>query len=291
MCGYGKSKGLWSINGAATHSSLCNYDEEANRQEVYEHRIGKRPAAQALLSLIGSGPAPKTARRLVAANHRGELPEDTFEDLDRIRFEDPAVAMLLSKLADTDEQMVRQPKVDGRPGEYEYVDKRSILYQSTSTFNPANGKGSITLKLYIRSDLLEDVGKNGYNFTKQHIVTEIVGLWFGALPFRLSDIYPRNLPIISEKYANNTNHALVERATRCFDKRKPPSRYANVSPPTASMKKGWLKELLPFEKKIVTAHNKRLEELQKEGVYTFTGSSKYRGGICTDDATLKDHYR
>ncbi|GMH68636.1 hypothetical protein TrLO_g5881 [Triparma laevis f. longispina] len=287
-CGFGKSTALWNCP-----NSTFKYNERASRQEVFDHRIGTRPSAQALLLLIGPCPAPKTATRLTAPHVSRHSPApvdtDTFEDLDRIRFEDPSVAMLLSKLADTDEFFERVPK---QGGGYDKVDMRGILYQSTATFNPTTGKGKINFKLYIRNQLLDDMS-HGFNFKTQHIVTEIIGLWFGALPFRLSEIYPRKLDIISEKYKDNTNHQLVERAIRCFDKRQPLTRFGNVSPLTSEMKKGFLKELLPYEKKIVSAHNKRVTEIKEgdDSLYSFTGSSKFRGGICSDDISLKGHYR
>ena len=244
-CDFGKSKAFWSSS-----DTDFIFDETAHALEVFEHRIGKAPKATLLLSLVGNGkPAAKSAKvhnfkynesQVSVSESRSlillflsiavnttlymrlaicDLPcssqgldQHTYADLNRISFSRPTDALLLSKLADTDDEMTWM-MVEGQRVK---VDKRKMLYTTSCVFDPKTKKvseprneatiygtdpsnssphssqGKLNVRLFIREGLLNDMS-HGFTFNEQHVVTEIMGMWFNVLPFRLSDIYPKKV--------------------------------------------------------------------------------------------------
>ena len=134
-----------------------------------------------------------------------------YSELNRIKFARPADALLLSKLADTDDDYT-WGHIEGNRVR---IDKRKILYTTSCTFDATKKTGKLSINLYVRDDLLNNMS-HGFTFNEQHVVTEIMGMWFNLLPFRLSEIYPKKLGIISDKYAKKPTARHAERATRGF---------------------------------------------------------------------------
>ena len=137
---------------------------------------------------------------------------------------------------------------------------------------------------------------HGFTFSMQHVVTEIVGMWFNLLPFRLSEVYPKKLSVISDKYAKKLGSKHAERATRGIkgtsQAQRGQPRYRGPTPPTDAEKTAYLKKLRPYETKIVRAHNARVkaDAESPDSLVMFTGSSSTRGGICSEDTSLRGQY-